>query len=100
MSADQKNGYFVALNTVGKLGVTVGFCIIYFWCAEIYPTPLRNSLMGVSSMMARVGSIFAPVISDIVSHLEWWNSAVSLLYIVTDSIVLLNTVAPRPGLLE
>jgi len=64
-SEEEKNNYFIALNTVGKLGVTMGFSIIYFWCAEIFPTLIRNSLMGASSMFARVGSVFAPVIADI-----------------------------------
>lgn len=64
---DERNNYFLALNTIGKLGVTMGFAVIYFWCAEIFPTLIRNSLMGASSMFARVGSIFAPVIADIVS---------------------------------
>lgn len=67
-SEEEKNNYFIALNTVGKLGVTMGFSIIYFWCAEIFPTLIRNSLMGASSMFARVGSVFAPVIADIVSN--------------------------------
>ncbi|XP_067929113.1 organic cation transporter protein-like [Watersipora subatra] len=62
---EQKNTYFVALNFIGKLGVTIGFAVIYFWCAEIFPTVLRTSLMGGSSTFARIGSIFAPVIADI-----------------------------------
>lgn len=67
-SEKERNNYFIALNTVGKLGVTIGFAVIYFWCAEIFPTLVRNSLMGASSMFARVGSVFAPVIADIVSQ--------------------------------
>jgi len=55
------------LNNIGKVGVTIGFAVIYFWSAEIFPTVLRNSLMGISSTFARVGSIFAPVIADLVS---------------------------------
>ena len=61
------NIWFVTLNMVGKFGMTMGFCIIYFWSAEIYPTQLRNSLMGFSSTLARVGSICAPFIANIVS---------------------------------
>ncbi|XP_067929065.1 organic cation transporter protein-like [Watersipora subatra] len=65
VTEDQRNTYFVALNFIGKLGVTIGFGVIYFWCAEIFPTVLRTSLMGGSSTFARIGSIFAPVIADI-----------------------------------
>ncbi|KAF6024790.1 hypothetical protein EB796_016902 [Bugula neritina] len=64
-SESQKNTIFVVLNNIGKVGVTIGFAVIYFWSAEIFPTMLRNSLMGISSTFARVGSIFAPVIADL-----------------------------------
>ena len=61
------NTWLVALNIVGKFGITMGFAIIYIWSAEIFPTSLRTSLMGISSMVGRVGQILAPFIADIVS---------------------------------
>ena len=61
------NTWLVALNIVGKFGMTMGFAIIYIWSAEIFPTSLRTSLMGISSMVGRVGQILAPFIADIVS---------------------------------
>ena len=61
------NTLLVALNIVGKFGMTMGFAIIYIWSAEIFPTSLRTSLMGISSMVGRVGQILAPFIADIVS---------------------------------
>ena len=67
MSEDEANTYYVALNITGKFGMTMGFCIIYIWSAEVYPTSLRTTLMGMSSMMGRVGSIIAPFIADLVS---------------------------------
>ena len=61
-----KRWTFIALNQVGKLGVTAGFAIIYIWSAELFPTVVRTSMMGVSSMLSRIGSISAPYISDMV----------------------------------
>lgn len=67
-STEEKNTYFLVLNTIGKLGVTIGFAVIYFWCGEVFPTLIRSSLMGAGSMFARVGSVFAPLIADMVSE--------------------------------
>lgn len=75
---EEKNNYFIALNTVGKMGCTMGFSIIYFWSAEIFPTLVRNSLMGASSMFARIGSVFAPVIADIVSNTSFGSESLNV----------------------
>ena len=61
------NTWLVALNTVGKFVMTMGYVIIYIWSAEIFTTSFRTSLMGISSMVGRVGQILAPFIADIVS---------------------------------
>lgn len=57
----------VAVSMVGKFSVSAGFELIYFWSAEMYPTSLRNSMLGLNSASARVGGMVAPVIADIVS---------------------------------
>ncbi|KAF6035048.1 Orct [Bugula neritina] len=62
---EKMNVYFVSLNVVGKFGMTVAFCVIYLWSAEMYPTSLRTSLMGLSAMAGRVGQILSPLITDI-----------------------------------
>lgn len=50
------------LSQIGKFGVTCAFAIIYVYAAELFPTVLRSTGMGMSSVMARVGSILAPII--------------------------------------
>ena len=50
------------MSTLGKFGAICAFAIIYVQAAEIFPTVLRNSGIGSSSSIARVGSILAPVI--------------------------------------
>jgi OCT family organic cation transporter-like MFS transporter 4/5 len=48
---------------VGKLCITGAFGAVYVLSAEIYPTVIRNTGMGSSSAVARVGSMIAPYIA-------------------------------------
>ena len=50
------------LSQLGKFFETGSFGIIYVYAAELYPTVLRSTGMGLSSVMGRVGSILAPVV--------------------------------------
>uniref|UniRef100_A0A3B4AJZ2 Major facilitator superfamily (MFS) profile domain-containing protein n=1 Tax=Periophthalmus magnuspinnatus TaxID=409849 RepID=A0A3B4AJZ2_9GOBI len=52
--------FAVALEMLGKFGVTTAFTIIYAFTAELYPTVLRNTALATCSMAARLGSIIAP----------------------------------------
>ena len=61
------NWLTVALANIGKFGVSAAFAVIYVWSAELFPTMVRNSGMGSSSMMARVGGMVCPYIADLVS---------------------------------
>ncbi|XP_060600295.1 organic cation transporter protein-like [Ruditapes philippinarum] len=53
----------IALTMVGKLCITGAFGAVYVLSAEIYPTVIRNTGMGSSSAVARVGSMIAPYIA-------------------------------------
>lgn len=50
---------------IGKSNIAASFSVIYIYSAEIFPTPLRNSGIGVSSMCSRIGGILAPVVADL-----------------------------------
>ncbi|XP_042544927.1 solute carrier family 22 member 4 [Dipodomys spectabilis] len=54
--------YFLSIGLVmfGKFGVTSAFSMLYVFTAELYPTPVRNMAVGITSMASRVGSIIAP----------------------------------------
>ncbi|XP_046875874.1 solute carrier family 22 member 13 isoform X2 [Hypomesus transpacificus] len=52
-----------ALAMVGKFGITASFAVIYVYSAELFPTVLRQTGIGVSSMFARMGGVLAPVIN-------------------------------------
>ncbi|XP_061103249.1 organic cation/carnitine transporter 2-like isoform X3 [Conger conger] len=50
----------IALEMMGKFGVTVAFSILYPYTAELYPTVLRNTAIGICSMASQLGAIAAP----------------------------------------
>ncbi|KAK7898614.1 hypothetical protein WMY93_019467 [Mugilogobius chulae] len=56
------------LAMVGKFGITASFAVIYVYTAEIFPTVLRQTGIGVSSMFARMGGVLAPIINMIHNH--------------------------------
>uniref|UniRef100_A0A3Q3X7A1 Major facilitator superfamily (MFS) profile domain-containing protein n=1 Tax=Mola mola TaxID=94237 RepID=A0A3Q3X7A1_MOLML len=45
-----------------KFAVTIAFSIVYGYTVEVYPTVLRTTALGTSSMIARIGSILSPYI--------------------------------------
>ncbi|KAH0954980.1 hypothetical protein HN011_002710 [Eciton burchellii] len=48
------------LYMAGKLCITMAFATVYIFTAELFPTTLRHSLLGICSMTGRVGSILSP----------------------------------------
>ncbi|KAG8439197.1 hypothetical protein GDO86_005423 [Hymenochirus boettgeri] len=48
------------LLMVGKFCVTAAYSMAYVYTAELYPTVIRNTGIGVGSVSARVGSIISP----------------------------------------
>ncbi|XP_063709628.1 organic cation transporter protein-like [Culicoides brevitarsis] len=49
-----------AFYLLGKLLITTSFTIIYVYAAEMFPTCMRNSLIGICSMAGRIGAVIAP----------------------------------------
>ncbi|KAL6100128.1 uncharacterized protein ACO6RY_01795 [Pungitius sinensis] len=56
------------LAMVGKFGITASFAVIYVYTAEIFPTVLRQTGIGVSCTFARVGGVLAPAINMLHAH--------------------------------
>ncbi|MEQ2238469.1 hypothetical protein ILYODFUR_033396 [Ilyodon furcidens] len=65
--ADHPN-VFTGLAMVGKFGITASFAVIYVYTAEIFPTVVRQTGIGVSSMFARMGGVLAPIINMLHNH--------------------------------
>lgn len=53
---------------VGKFGITISFTVVYVFTTELFPTPLRHSLLGACSMFGRIGSMVAPQTPLLVSN--------------------------------
>lgn len=52
---------------IGKFMIAGSFAIIYNYTAELFPTPLRNTALGVGSMCARLSGALTPLITLLVS---------------------------------
>ena len=60
----------MVFSNIGKFGLTATFAIVYLYAAELFPTVLRSSGLGSSSMFARLGSIFAPIIGGYLGEIN------------------------------
>lgn len=54
----------VSIAMVGRLGVSAAYAIIAIYTAELFPTEVRNTAVGVSSMIGHIGSMMAPFVVD------------------------------------
>ncbi|KAM3931247.1 solute carrier family 22 member 3 isoform 2-T2 [Leptodactylus fuscus] len=50
----------ITLATIGRLGITMAFEMVYFINTELYPTQLRNFGVSLCSGMCDLGGIIAP----------------------------------------
>ncbi|KAF6204755.1 hypothetical protein GE061_018917 [Apolygus lucorum] len=46
---------------LGKSSITMSFTVLYVVASELFPTNARHSLLGTCSMIARIGSMTAPL---------------------------------------
>lgn len=54
------------LSLVGKVGSSAAFATIFLYSAELFPTVIRNTGLGVANFCARTGGMIAPYIPDLV----------------------------------
>lgn len=55
----------VTIAMIGKFLISMTFAIAYLYTAELFPTPVRNVAVGTASTFARIGSMAAPYIVDL-----------------------------------
>jgi len=60
----------LVLAMFGKLFIFSSFNVIYIHSGEIFPTVLRHTGIGSCSIAARIGSILAPFVKEMVGVLE------------------------------
>merc|ERR1712110_260243 len=63
-------GLIISLAMTGKFFISGTFALAYLYTAELFPTPVRNVAVGGASTFARVGSMSAPYIVDILGRLN------------------------------
>ncbi|XP_050348848.1 organic cation transporter protein-like [Nymphalis io] len=59
------------VSCVGDLFSFMTFIVLYLYCSEMFPTVVRNAAIGISSMMARFGSMIAPFVADFRIYGKW-----------------------------
>ncbi|KAL1390317.1 hypothetical protein pipiens_012432 [Culex pipiens pipiens] len=62
----------VTLAMLGRLGISAVYAVVTLHTAEMFPTEIRNTALGICSTMAHVGSMAAPYIVDLLGQLAWW----------------------------
>jgi len=60
----------ISLAMTGKFLIAGTFALAYLYTAELFPTPVRNVAVGGASTFARIGSMSAPYIVDILGKVS------------------------------
>ncbi len=60
------------LAMCSRFCITSVYAIMTLHTAEMFPTEIRNSVLGISSTAAHFGSFFAPYIVDLLGPLSWY----------------------------
>uniref|UniRef100_A0A3P8TU12 Major facilitator superfamily (MFS) profile domain-containing protein n=1 Tax=Amphiprion percula TaxID=161767 RepID=A0A3P8TU12_AMPPE len=61
----------IALEMLGKYGLTACTSLIFVYTAELYPTVLRNTATGVCATLSRVGSCIAPFVFELSVYFKY-----------------------------
>ena len=60
----------IIIAMTGKFLISGTFALAYLYTAELFPTPVRNVAVGGASTFARIGSMSAPYIVDILGSMS------------------------------
>jgi len=52
-----------ALVLIGKSGASMAFAVCYIHTVEMYPTVIRGTGLGLSSLAGRIGGLLAPLVA-------------------------------------
>jgi len=55
---------------IAKAAIAGSFAVLYNYSAELFPTVIRNSAIGICSMSARMGGALTPQITLLVSMVQ------------------------------
>lgn len=54
------------MATIGKVGASSAFAVLFLYSGEIFPTVIRNTALGIGTFFARAGGMAAPYIVNMV----------------------------------
>lgn len=66
----ENTSLMVFFSMLGRFGVTSVYAVLTLHTAEMFPTEIRNSVLGISSTCAHVGGICAPYIVDLLVKIQ------------------------------
>lgn len=72
-----------AFLVASKCGSCVSFAVVYIFTSELFPTPARNTAVGLCSTCGRVAAILAPQITNLAEY----GDSIPLLVIGVSSIL-------------
>lgn len=79
-----------AMALFGKFAITIAFAIVILYTKEIFPTNLRSTSGGFSSVPARIGTMCAPFASYVSKHIPWLiHTIMAILSLAAAAITLL-----------
>jgi len=77
--SDGRNAFETAgtvFALLGKMAVSGSFAIVYNYTAELYPTSVRSTAVGLGSTAARIGSIITPFTLQLQDTIPWLTSVI------------------------
>lgn len=69
---DEHTDLIIGIALFGRTCISAVFAVVILHTAELFPTRLRSSAIGLCSTMAHVGSISAPYIADVLGLVAWY----------------------------
>lgn len=67
----QSSASHLTLGCIGLWGLSISFATVYLYAGELFPTVVRNSGVGLSSTVARIGSMLAPFVATFAHTCAW-----------------------------
>ena len=64
----QSSPLFTIVAIFGKSNISASYTLMYVYSAEIFPTVLRSTGVGLCTVFSRVGGIIAPHLIELVIH--------------------------------
>ncbi|GFN79400.1 solute carrier family 22 member 4 [Plakobranchus ocellatus] len=61
----------LTVSLIGKFGISLGYGTMWIYTPELFPTNIRTTCLGVSSVAARIGGMVAPYSRTMGRHLPW-----------------------------